>query len=79
MSVYVCLFVMACVQEDLGAWELCANHIRLPLAHLRVMGNNSDQKQQGLYTLQLATAIILFGKDIQHQLQLLNAEYALLT
>lgn len=73
MSVYVCLFVMACVQGDLGAWELCGNHIRLPLAHLRVMGNNSDQKQQGLYTLQL------FGKDIQHQLQLLNAEYALLT
>ncbi len=33
---------MACVCKDLGAWELCGNHIGLPLAHLRVMGKNTD-------------------------------------
>lgn len=52
VSVYVWLCVIACVWRDLGAWELCGNHIGLPLAHLRVMGNNTDQKQQELCRLQ---------------------------
>lgn len=53
---------MSCVWRDLGAWELCGNHIGLPLAHLRVMGNNTDQKQQGscsLTTQQISPMVLL--------------------
>lgn len=55
-----------CIWKNVAAWELCGNHAKFPLAHLRVMGKTVTKNNKECAHPVLTSIILMFSLNLTH-------------